>query len=182
MNEKAIIADDGRLLCANPTCKNIELHYHIQHDRYDAYRIRYNAKTHEAYLVEDPMDGETLEVYDEYLHCPHCMAQHKMPLDENEQYPGIENISHEGDFLRKTRPDLPIYKCPRCSDTATAVVETFDTLRYINHGYENGVSIYDEPPEIMEDTGRDKHLYCCKCRLTWSAPYNTTIRTEKSPA
>jgi hypothetical protein len=52
MNEKAIIADDGRLLCANPTCKNIELHYHIQHDRYDAYRIRYNAKTHEAYLVD----------------------------------------------------------------------------------------------------------------------------------
>jgi len=182
MGKKAIIANDGRLLCSNPNCDNIELRYQILHHRKDEHYIRYDAKTHEAYLVEDPVDGDTLEVYDEYLLCPKCNYQHDMPTDDHDEWPEINNIAREGDFLREIRPDLPIYKCPRCGVTATAVVETFDTLRYINHGYENGVSIYDETPEITEETGRNKHLYCCKCRLTWSAPYDMTIRTEKSLA
>lgn len=80
MSEKPRIADDGRLLCANPTCKDVELRYHILHHRKDVHRIRYNAETNEAYLVEDPVDGDTLEVYDEYLHCPQCGCQHDVPI------------------------------------------------------------------------------------------------------
>lgn len=179
MSKKPKIANDGRLLCSD--CDNIELEYNILHHRKDVHYIRYNADTHEAYIVEKPVDGDTLEVYDEYLHCPKCKCQHDMPTDDHDEWPLIGNMTHEGDFLRKNRPDLPIYKCPRCGATATAVVETFDTMRYVNYGYENGVSVFDTH-EILEHTGQDKHLYCCKCRASWSAPHNMTISVEKNPA
>jgi hypothetical protein len=174
MNEKAIIADDGRLLCANPTCKNVELHYHIQHDRYDAYRIRYNAKTHEAYLVEDPMDGETLEVYDEYLHCPHCMTLHKMPLDENEQYPGIENISHEGDFHRARKPETPPGECPICGSTEVKLVEDVQISRPVRESEDHVIHAYDNHGTEW-DTATNTRLWCQKCYCEWSVPHDFDI-------
>jgi len=174
MSEKAIIADDGRLLCSNPACKDVELRYHILHHRKDVHRIRYNAETNEAYLVEDPVDGDTLEVYDEYLHCPQCGCQHDIPLAEDEEWPDIGNISHEGDFHRSRKPETPPGQCPICGSTEVKLVEDVQISRPVRESKDHVIRVYDNH-ETEWDTATNTRLWCRKCYCEWSVPNDVDI-------
>ena len=172
MSDKAVIADDGRLLCAH--CDNSELRYHILHHRKDVHRARFDAKSNQLYIVEEPVDGDTLEVYDEYLHCPHCGGCHDIPMDEDDDCPEYENVSHEGDFHRARKPETSPGECPLCGSAEVKLVEDVQVSRFVRESEEHVIRTFGNH-DIEWDTVTNTRLWCRKCYCEWSVPHDVDI-------
>ena len=190
--------EDGRMLCPNcltkgsrtPGKKNeeIELHYHQTSHRRNSFIARFDEKGDMLYIIGDPLlkGSDTLEVYDEYLHCPHCNSRHNVPWSEDgdtEQ----DQIEHEGDFLRAIKPETPAHQCPKCGGTEHIHhVEEYEISRKAREPVDDFEKNPDEEWLIVEDYdkieydggGKNEHLECYVCHCRWSIPANVQIDYE----
>jgi len=188
MSDEIEIAEDGRMFCPNClTCESeIELRYHVLHHRKDISKVRFNQKDDTLVLIGDPVDGDTLEVYDEYLFCPHCGTRYNIPWSEDGDQQQ-DMVEYEGDFLRDTKPDTPpAHQCPKCASTTRVKhVEDYEISRYarppdddFEDGAEEGeewIIVEGEDKIEYDGGGENEHLECYDCHCKWSIPSNVQI-------
>jgi len=85
------------------------------------------------------MDGDTLEVYDEYLRCPLCDCRHDVPWGDNSDF-NQDSVVYEGDVIRILKPETPAHQCPKCRSTNVKYVEDYEISRDVR-----------PPPDDFED-------------------------------
>jgi Zn finger protein HypA/HybF involved in hydrogenase expression len=177
MADEIKITEDGRLLC--PQCSNnalqamqdeeVELQYVVLHHRKDISKARFDQSSDLLVLIGNPVDGDTMEVFDEFLRCPRCDSRFDIPWaeDGDQQQDAVE---YEGDFLREIKPDVPPHVCPACGGTSIKLDEDYILSKDVLRTNNDSVLIVNDDGKIFWDCGDNARMNCTDCGAQWSPP------------